>query len=200
LVRDLLLFYGFAAVAIAASIAVVGQANPVYSVLLLITSFGALSGLYVLLDAPLVAVVQIIIYAGAILVLFLFVVMLLNAGREGPPDPSGPPESEGARWAGGALAGLLVIELGWALARARRLGVRPRGAGQWSVREIGHLLFTDHTAAFEATAVLILVAMIGAVVLARGPAGGGPPPDAGTGTAGDGAGEAAGCGEREGEP
>ncbi len=77
-------FYVFALVAVAASIGVVGQRNPMHSVMLLITSFGALAGLYVLLDAPFTAVTQIIIYAGAIMVLFLFVVMLLNAGREEP--------------------------------------------------------------------------------------------------------------------
>ena len=65
-----------------ASLLVIAQRNPIYSVLLLIASFGALSGLYVLLDAPFVAVTQIIVYAGAIMVLFLFVVMLLNAPHE----------------------------------------------------------------------------------------------------------------------
>src|SRR5262245_3591776 len=75
-------FYAFSAVAIGASTLVIGQRNPMYSVLLLIASFGALSGLYIQLDAPFVAVAQIIIYAGAIMVLFLFVVMLLNAPRE----------------------------------------------------------------------------------------------------------------------
>src|SRR2546421_921023 len=76
------LFYLFGAIAILASMLVIAQRNPVYSVLLLIASFGALSGLYVLLDAPFVAVIQIIVYAGAVMVLFLFVVMLLNA----PPE------------------------------------------------------------------------------------------------------------------
>ena len=76
------LFYLFAAVAVVASLLVIAQRNPIYSVLLLIASFGALSGLYVLLDAPFVAVIQIIVYAGAIMVLFLFVVMLLNAPHE----------------------------------------------------------------------------------------------------------------------
>src|SRR3954463_8462038 len=76
------LFYVFAAVAVLASMLVIAQRNPIYSVLLLIASFGALSGLYVLLDAPFAAVIQIIVYAGAIMVLFLFVVMLLNAPQE----------------------------------------------------------------------------------------------------------------------
>src|SRR4029434_11109549 len=77
-----MLFYLFGAVAIVASLLVIAQRNPIYSVLLLIASFGALSRLYVLLDAPFVAVIQIIVYAGAIMVLFLFVVMLLNAPHE----------------------------------------------------------------------------------------------------------------------
>ena len=79
---ETLVFYVFAALAIGASALVIGQRNPMYSVLLLIASFGALSGLYIQLDAPFVAVAQIIIYAGAIMVLFLFVVMLLNAPKE----------------------------------------------------------------------------------------------------------------------
>ena len=70
------------------TILVVVQSNPVYSVLLLIGSFVGLAGLYVLLDAPFVAVIQIIVYAGAIMVLFLFVVMLLNVPREEPLPPS----------------------------------------------------------------------------------------------------------------
>src|SRR5204863_7179252 len=76
------MFYAFATVAVVASLLVIAQRNPIYSVLLLIASFGALSGLYVLLEAPFVAVIQIIVYAGAIMVLFLFVVMLRNAPHE----------------------------------------------------------------------------------------------------------------------
>ena len=81
---DVIAFYAFALIAIVSSLLVVGQRNPMYSVMLLIVSFGALAGLYVLLDAPFTAVTQIIIYAGAIMVLFLFVVMLLNVPREEP--------------------------------------------------------------------------------------------------------------------
>ncbi len=78
----MVLFYLFAGVAVVASLLVIAQRNPIYSVLFLIASFGALSGLYVLLEAPFVAMIQIIVYAGAIMVLFLFVVMLLNAPHE----------------------------------------------------------------------------------------------------------------------
>ena len=168
---DLLLFYAFAATAVVASLLVIGQSNPMYSVLLLIVSFGALSGLYVLLDAAFVAVAQIIIYAGAIMVLFLFVVMLLNAPREDPYAPSGPREAEGMRRFGALLTILLIVELGWALARSGEFGGQlaqfdeaPRYS---SVQEIGRVLFTEYSLAFEATSVLILVAMVGAVVLAR---------------------------------
>src|SRR5438034_1458857 len=80
------MFYLFAAVAVIASLLVIAQRNPIYSVLLLIASFGALSGLYVMLDATFVAVIQIVVYAGAIMVLFLFVVMLLNAPHEGTEE------------------------------------------------------------------------------------------------------------------
>ena len=170
---ELLLFYLFAALAVGASLLVVGQRNPMYSVLLLIASFAALAGLYVLLDAPFAAVIQIIIYAGAILVLFLFVVMLLNAGRkEAPEGLARPTTPHGPRRAGAALAILLVLELAWALWRAGQPPIpegldRQPAAMVSSVRVIGRTLFTEYAFAFEVTSILILVAMIGAVVLAK---------------------------------
>src|SRR4026208_1223261 len=113
-------FYIFAAIAIVASLLVIAQRNPVYSVLLLIASFGALSGLYVLLDAPFVAVIQIIVYAGAIMVLFLFVVMLLNAAHEEThlDERVHPLRRRGPMRFGVALAVLLIVELAWSLGRA----------------------------------------------------------------------------------
>src|SRR3990167_3371502 len=118
---DLIVFYTLATVMVLASLLVVGQRNPMYSVLLLILSFMALSALYVQLDAPFMAVTQIIIYAGAIMVLFLFVVMLLNVPREEPaaPDPTRPFICAGVRRLGVVLSLALVAELVWAL---RRLG------------------------------------------------------------------------------
>src|SRR5678809_225783 len=108
----MILFYMFAALAVGASLMVIAQPNPIYSVLLLIASFGALSGLYILLDAPFVAVTQIIVYAGAIMVLFLFVVMLLNAPREDALEASGSTEeSTGARALGLVLAMAMAIGL-----------------------------------------------------------------------------------------
>ena len=163
-------FYIFAAITVLASLGVVGQRNPMYSVMLLITSFGALAGLYVLLDAPFTAVTQIIIYAGAIMVLFLFVVMLLNVPREEPAPPSlstllGP---HGMRM-GIVLSLLLGAEIVWALSRLGLAGFRQDGEALSvsSVALIGRELFTRHAFAFEATSILILVAMVGAIVIAR---------------------------------
>jgi len=168
LASETVAFYLFGAIAIAASLLVIAQRNPIYSVLLLIASFGALSGLYVLLDAPFVAVTQIIVYAGAIMVLFLFVVMLLNAPHEDTEydERVHPLMRPGPMRFGAALALLLVAELWWALGRGGDSGGFPAGAVA-SVGAIGRSLFTDYGFAFEVTSILILVAMVGAVVLAR---------------------------------
>jgi NADH-quinone oxidoreductase subunit J len=185
-----LTFYVFAAVAVVASLLVIAQRNPIYSVLLLIASFGALSGLYVLLEAPFVAVIQIIVYAGAIMVLFLFVVMLLNAPHEeteyderihrleaerGEGVPAERVRGAGAPGAnkagplrfGAFLAAALMVELVWALMKGGgEAGAFP-GKAVTSVKDIGQLLFTEYSFPFEVTSILILVAMVGAVVLAR---------------------------------
>jgi NADH-quinone oxidoreductase subunit J len=170
---DTILFYLLSGVAIVASALVIGQRNPMYSIMLLIASFGALSGLYITLDAPFVAMAQIIVYAGAIMVLFLFVVMLLNAPQEDAAewDRMHPLRRPGFARLGAVLAGLLIIQLAWTLTRARDMGaavgVRGDAAALGSVRALGRVLFTDYVFAFEATSILILVAMVGAVVLAR---------------------------------
>ena len=167
---DVLAFYILAFLTVLCSLLVVVQRNPMYSVVLLIASFGALAGLYILLDAPFTAVTQIIIYAGAIMVLFLFVVMLLNVPREESTATSisalvGPT----GRRVGAVLALVFGIEIVWALSRT---GVTwfPQDAAAESVSSVARIgagLFRDHVFAFEATSILILVAMLGAVVLAR---------------------------------
>src|SRR4030095_16987746 len=166
-------FWLLAALAVTASVLVVGQRNPMYSVLLLILSFMALAGLYVLLGAPFVAVIQIIVYAGAIMVLFLFVVMLLNEPHEDPGRDeyththgirgAGAPEERdgedrvpaggglsGVMRLGAVLAAALAVELVWALSKGRETGEFAGGATS-SVKAIGQLLFTDHAFAFEVT-------------------------------------------------
>jgi NADH-quinone oxidoreductase subunit J len=164
-----LAFYLFAGIAIAASLLVIAQRNPIYSVLLLIASFGALSGLYVLLDAPFVAVIQIIVYAGAIMVLFLFVVMLLNAPHEETEydERVHPLLQAGPMRFGAFLAVALMIELVWALTKGGGESGGFPGRSVSSVKDIGLLLFGEYAFPFEVTSILILVAMVGAVVLAR---------------------------------
>ena len=162
-------FYLFAAIAVVASLLVVGQRNPMYSVMLLIVSFGALAGLYVLLDAPFTAVTQIIIYAGAIMVLFLFVVMLLNVPREEPPPGLAAALGPRGLRIGAVLSVILGGEIVWALSKIG-LGWFAQDAAATAVSSvalIGSGLFTRHVFAFEATSILILVAMVGAVVIAR---------------------------------
>ena len=164
---DLISFYIFGAIAVLASLGVIGSRNPMHSVMLLIVSFGALAGLYVLLDAPFTAVTQIIIYAGAIMVLFLFVVMLLNAHTE-----EDVPSVLGAKWMRVfvVLSLLLAAEIVWALSK---LGLtifsndEATVSSISSVTRIGVGIFTTHQFAFEVTSVLILVSMVGAVVIAR---------------------------------
>lgn len=162
-------FYLFAVVAVVSSLLVIAQRNPIYSVLLLIASFGALSGLYVLLDAPFVAVIQIIVYAGAIMVLFLFVVMLLNAPHEDTDYDiaTHPLLRPGPMRFGAALAVLFGIELIWALGKGGGESGPFAGGAVSSVRTLGRLLFTEYAFPFEVTSILILVAMVGAVVLAK---------------------------------
>ena len=167
---DVVLFYVFAAVSVGASLFVIGQRNPMYSVIALIGSFIGLSGLYVLLDSPFAAVTQIIVYAGAIMVLFLFVVMLLNAPQE---------EAVARRMLSlgkrplriGAVFGLVfLVQILWALSGVGRSTLNDSvqaSESVSSVRQIGIELFTTHAFAFEVTSVLILVAMVGAVALAK---------------------------------
>jgi len=160
-------FYVLATIAVLASLLVIAQRNPIHSVLFLIASFGALSGLYVMLDAPFVAVIQIIIYAGAIMVLFLFVVMLLNAPHEETEHDLRvhPLMRRGPMGFGVVLALVLIAELGLGLGAGGDSAFPGRSTS--SVEAIGRSLFTEYAFAFEVTSLLILVAMVGAVVLAR---------------------------------
>jgi NADH-quinone oxidoreductase subunit J len=165
---ELVTFYVFAAIAVVSSLLVIGQRRPMTSVILLIVSFGALSGLYVLLDAPFTAVTQIIIYAGAIMVLFLFVVMLLNAHTE--DDFAGALLTRRNLRIGVLLSIALAAEFVWALQRLGLTGFSPDQGGTASIQSvarIGGALFTTHSFAFEVTSILILVSMVGAVVIAR---------------------------------
>ena len=161
----LLLFLTFGAICVAGAVNLLVQRHPINSALSLIVVMGSLAVEYLLLGAEFVAAIQIIIYAGAVMVLFIFVIMLLNAGVE---EHSG--KSYIAWFVGipslAALAGLVVYSL---LLHEEQTGNASVSSisNVGSVQAIAHLLFGKFLLPFEVTSVLILIAIMGAVVLAK---------------------------------
>ena len=167
----LILFLAFGAVAVAGAINLLVQRHPINAALSLIAVMAALAGEYMLLGAEFVAAVQVIVYAGAIMVLFVFVIMLLNAGVE--------EQTKGSRVAivfgiPGMLLGSLLIA--WVVLKHSGTGDVAVGALPGAPNVIGQLLFHEFLLPFEVTSILILIAIMGAVVLASKPPvpGGGP--------------------------
>ena len=164
-----LLFVPLAAMALVTAVLVIVLRNPVYCALSLVGTFFALSGLYLLLQAQFVAVVQVIIYAGAIMVLFLFVVMLLDLGHELPVWLQ---RDRPRLLLGIGVTLLLLIEL--AIPIGSRTSRAPQGpytsefvGAVGNTQLVGRLLFTDFLIPFEITSIILLIAIIGAMVLAR---------------------------------
>ena len=160
----LILFLAFGAVCVAGAINLLAQTHPINSALSLIVVMAALAGEYLLLGAEFVAAVQVIVYAGAIMVLFVFVIMLLNAGEE--------ERTKGSRVAvlfgvPGMLIGSVLVA--WVVLRHSDAGSVAAGALPGDPTRIGDLLFHDFLLPFEITSVLILIAIMGAVVLASKP-------------------------------
>lgn len=178
-----ILFFLFATVALFSAIMMILHRNPIYCAIFLIVTLFALAGFYVLLNAPFVASVHIIVYAGAIMVLFLFVIMLLNLKRD--------PIRERGKLARRAFAALLVIillaEIGILISAPFFAGTAENGAGQiaggaivglangssadstmaGNTVNIGRQMFTTYLLPFEIASVLLLVGIIGAVILAK---------------------------------
>lgn len=157
-----ILFFFFAALAIGAAINVLIQKHVLYSALSLILMLVAVSALFVLLRADFLAVIQVIVYAGAIMVLFVFVIMLLNL----PEDEDGADRLRWLKFIGipvGLFFLFLVLATLWNVESGP--AVQPQLAG--SPRAIGESLFTDYLLPFEATSLLILIALMGAVVFAK---------------------------------
>jgi len=159
-------FLLFALMAVVGSVLVVWQRNPIASALSLVLVFMSLGGLFVLLSAPFLAAVQVVVYAGAIMVLFLFVIMLLNLQR----DIDDGLHHAARRWFGWLLGIVLGAE-GYLLLRGG-LSLGPKGnqppeavAAVGNTQVIGIRLFGDYLFPFEVTSLILLVAMIGAVVL-----------------------------------
>jgi NADH-quinone oxidoreductase subunit J len=158
---QLAIFLILAAVAIAGAVNVILQRHPIHSAISLITVMIALAGLFLLLESEFIAAIQIIVYAGAIMVLFVFVIMLLNAGVEERTNMS-----RMARYAGVPLAIFLLIELAYQIGAAT-LSMTPQPAGEGVTHGLSMLLFQDFAFPFELTSILILIAILGALVLAQ---------------------------------
>jgi NADH-quinone oxidoreductase subunit J len=159
---DQILFYVAAGLAVASALVVIGQKNPIYSAFALIVTLCSLSVIFGLLGSPFIAALQVIVYAGAIMVLFLFVLMLLNVKRE-----EDVPGRNGRALAGVALV-LVAILVGQAGIVLWRGSFAPAPAFDASTRKMAEILFSPHFLyVFEATSVLILAALVGAVTLAK---------------------------------
>ena len=160
-----LLFILFAGMAIGCGLAVVAQRNPLYSAISLIGVFISLACLYVMLAAPFIAAVQVIVYAGAIMVLVVFVIMLLNVEQE----DRGRPRLKFLVPAAIALSAVLIAEVAFILVTVQEFRVSPT-ANQSDVgltHSIGAQLFTKYLLPFEITSILLLMAIVGAMTLAR---------------------------------
>jgi NADH-quinone oxidoreductase subunit J len=159
----LYIFLTLAVISVITALLMVLSRNPVHSVLFLILTFFTIAGQYVLLNAQFLAVVHIIVYAGAIMVLFLFVLMLLNLSKDTEPQKS-------SLWklSGGIAAGSLLLTLVGALRGS--IAVQAPEAdnpGVGLVENLGKVLFTDFVVPFEIAGILFLAAMVGAVLVGK---------------------------------
>jgi len=157
------LFFAFAGLAVLGALNLIWQRHPIHSALSLIVVMGALAVLYLLLGAEFIAAVQVLVYAGAIMVLFVFVIMFLNIGEEERTS-----WSRVAKYVGLPVAVALLGEISYLLYRAipaRATVDANRFVG--TTESVGQRLFTEFVLPFELTSILILVAILGAVVLAK---------------------------------
>ncbi len=156
-------FLIIAGLAVAAALGLVLRRNAIHGALFLVVNLGSIAALYLMLGAEFLAAAQIIVYAGAIMVLFVFAIMVLIPGKEeAGPDPRRP-----WRLLAAPLGGVLLLEL-VLLVVGRTAAPAPTGATpSGSVAAIGRLLFTDYLFPFELTSVLLLAAMVGVLLLAR---------------------------------
>ncbi|MEN9371507.1 MAG: hypothetical protein RL463_971 [Bacteroidota bacterium] len=158
-----ILFWFLTALALFSALMVVFSNNPVHSVLWLIMVFFAISGHYILMNAQFLAIVNMIVYAGAIMVLFLFVIMLMNMNTESEPQ-----KSQWMKMAAAISGGALMLVLIAAL--KDNVGAVSKTSGEGSIgliKNLGQVLFTEYVVPFEISSILFLSAMVGAVVLGK---------------------------------
>jgi NADH-quinone oxidoreductase subunit J len=157
-----ILFWALSALAVLSALMMVTSKNPVYSVLWLIVTFFSISGHYILLNAQFLAIVNIIVYAGAIMVLFLFVIMLMNLNKDTEPQ-----KNKWLKLAGAVAGGSLLLVLVAALRSTERI-MTELGTGDIGlIKNLGRVLFTDYVVPFEISSILFLSAMVGAVVIGK---------------------------------
>lgn len=157
-----ILFWALAAVSLFSALMVITSKNPVYSVLWLIVTFFTISGHYLLLNAQFLAIVNIIVYAGAIMVLFLFVIMLMNLSKDTEPQ-----KNKWLKLAGAVAGGCLLLVLVAAL-RGTETRMTEMGSGNIGlIQNLGNVLFREYVVPFEIASILFLSAMVGAVVIGK---------------------------------
>jgi len=161
---DLILFFGLALVAVTTALGMLFSKNAIYSALFLILNFGSVAVFYLILGAPFIALTQVTVYAGAIMVLFLFVIMLLGAERTG--------RAPAAWWlqpSALSLGFILLVEVVYIVFTNRKTfpAISNVGEAFGSPVAVGELLFNQYMLPFEVISVLLLAAMIGAIVLSR---------------------------------
>ena len=157
-----ILFWLLSILALFSALMVVTSKNPVFSVLWLIVTFFTISGHYILLNAQFLAIVNIIVYAGAIMVLFLFVIMLMNLNKETEPQKN--------KWLklSGAIAGGSLLLVHVAALRHTEAAMIQVGEGNIGlIQNLGKVLFSDYVLPFEVSSILFLSAMVGAVVIGK---------------------------------
>jgi NADH-quinone oxidoreductase subunit J len=154
-------FFIVAALAVASALGLVLKKNPIHGALFLVVNLGCVAVFYLTLGAEFLAAAQVIVYAGAIMVLFVFAIMVLIPGKE----ETGPDPRRSTRVLALPVGALLFVQLAVILA-ARRAPIAPVKVGG-GVESLGTLLFTDYLFPFELTSVLLLAAMVGVLVLAR---------------------------------
>jgi len=159
-----ILFILLSALAIGSALMVITRKNPVHSVLYLVVTFFAISGHYILLNAQFLAIVNIIVYAGAIMVLFLFVVMLMNLNAAVEPQ-----KNKLLQFAGVLSGGSLFLILVAALVKTKEVSnaVEMQTGDYGLIKNLGKVLFNDYVLPFEISSVLFLSAMIGAVIMSK---------------------------------
>jgi NADH-quinone oxidoreductase subunit J len=157
-----ILFWLLSIVSIFSALMVVTSKNPVYSVIWLIVTFFTISGHYILLNAQFLAVVNIIVYAGAIMVLFLFVIMLMNLGKETEPQ-----KSKWLKLIGAVAGGCLLLVMVAALRNTEQQMTELATGDIGLIENLGKVLFNEYVVPFEISSILFLSAMVGAVVIGK---------------------------------